>query len=218
VPELGNTMQEDYSSMQPPPVIFNSALQSKPVVKEQELRVESAKKTLKIAKSGHFPTLNMNLGYGTNYFYLYNNNISNLSFSDQLRNNGGEYIGLSLNIPIFSRFSVRNQVRTARLNIENQQLALENIKKTLYKEIETAYLNATTARAKYRASEQAVKAASEAFQYAGERYETGKSSVFEFNEAKTKLVKSRSEVIQAKYDYIFRTKILDFYNGVPIKL
>ncbi|MDR2843652.1 MAG: TolC family protein, partial [Candidatus Symbiothrix sp.] len=139
-------------------------------------------------------------------------------FSEQFKNNGREYIGLSLNIPIFNRFSVRNQVQNARLNINNQQLALDNTKKTLYKEIETAYLNATAAQEKYRASTVAVKATSESFKYAQDRYETGKSTVFEFNEAKTKLVKSQSEQVQAKYDYIFRTKILDFYNGIPIKL
>jgi outer membrane protein len=227
-PELEGIMQENGSSLQPPLVIFNSALQSKPVIKEQELRVESAQKTLKIAEAGHFPTLSLNFGYQNTYFYDYDahkktNPVTgqpgtNTSFSEQLKANPQEYIGLSLNIPLFNRFSVRNQVRSARLNIENQQLTLESIKKTLYKEIETAYLNATSSQEKYRASEQAVKATSESFQYARERYETGKSSVFEFNEAKTKLVKSRSEAIQAKYDYIFRAKILDFYNGVPIKL
>jgi outer membrane protein len=228
VPETENSMHENGKGIQSPPsVIFNTALKSKPVVKEQEIRVESARKTLKIAEAGHFPSLNLNIGYQNAYYYDYDAHkkinpqtslpYTNIPLSEQLKNNPREYIGLSLNIPIFNRFSVRNQVRSARLNIENQQLVLESIKKTLYKEIETAYLNATTAREKYLASEQAVKATSESFQYAQSRYETGKSSVFEFNEAKNKWVKSQSEVIQAKYDYIFRTKILDFYNGIPIK-
>jgi outer membrane protein len=229
-PEVGNVVEEYMSSVQPPHIIFNNAIHIKPVIKEQEYRVASAEKTLKIAESGYLPSLNLNLGYGTGYFYLYDLQTTidpltqlpiqatNTPFSEQFKNNGREYIGLSLNIPIFNRFSVRNQVRSARLNIDNQQLTLENTKKTLYKEIETAYLNATAAQEKYKASAMAVKATSESFQYAQDRYETGKSSVFEFNEAKTKLVKSQSEQIQAKYDYIFRTKILDFYNGVPIKL
>ncbi|MDR2057414.1 MAG: TolC family protein [Dysgonamonadaceae bacterium] len=217
-PEMDNVVEENGSSLQPPAVIFDNALKIKPVIKEQELRVESSEKTLKIAESRYYPSLNLGLGYGTNYFFVYNEGFSNSPFSNQIKNNGSEYISLSLNIPIFNRFSVRNQVKSARLNIENQQLILDNTKKTLYKEIETAYLNATAAQEKYRASGLAVKATSESFQYAKDRYETGKSSVFEFNEAKTKLIKSQSEAIQAKYDYIFRTKILDFYNGVPIKL
>lgn len=226
-PEFGDVVTEYISSVQPPQTVFDNAIQIKPLVKAQELRVQSAEKTLGIAKSGYFPTLNLNLGYSTNYFYSYSlrgkinpqtNLPYNSSFWNQAKNNSNEGISLSLSIPIFNRFSVRNQVRNAQFNIENQQLALENTKKTLYKEIETAYLNAIAAQEKYTASQQAIKSTSESFNYAKERYETGKSSVFEFNEARTRFMRSQSEEIQAKYDYIFRSKILDFYNGIPIKL
>ena len=229
-PEIGNVVEEYMSSVQPSHLVFDNAVAIKPVIKEQEYRIESAKKSLEIAKAGYMPDLNLNLGYGTSYFYVYNlkpvtdlktgevYTPKNDSFSYQFKNNGREYIGLSLSVPIFNRFSVRNQVRSARVNISNQQLALDNAKKTLYKEIQTAYLNATSAQEKYRASGRAVTATSESFKYAQERYEVGKSSVFEFNEARTRWLQSQSEQIQAKYDYIFRTKILDFYNGIKIKL
>jgi outer membrane protein len=217
-PEMDNVVKEYVNITHSPATIFDNAIQNKPVIKEQELRLESSKRMMKIAKSGYYPNLSLSLGFGTNYFYLYTGGLLNNPFADQIRNNASEYIGLNLNIPIFNRLSTRNQVRSAKFNIENQQLILDNTKKTLYKEIEVAYLNATAAHEKYQASSIAIKATSEAFQYAKDRYETGKSSVFEFNEAKTKLVKSQSEEVQAKYDYIFRMKILDFYNGVPIKL
>ncbi|MDR3219171.1 MAG: TolC family protein [Dysgonamonadaceae bacterium] len=217
-PELGDVITDNMASIQAPQAVFESAVQTKPAIKAQEFRVESAEKTLKIAESGYYPNLNLSLGYGTNYFFQYSSDNVNKTLSDQLKNNGGEYIGFSLSIPIFNRFSVRNQVRNARINIENQQWTLENTKKTLFKEIQTAYQNALAAQEKYKASGKAIKAASESFSSASARYESGKSSVFEFNEAKTRLIKSQSEEIQAKYDYIFRTKILDFYNGIPIKL
>ena len=217
-PIFGNVVTEYLSSVQPPQTVFDNAVQIKPVIKAQELRVQSAEKSLAIAKSSYLPTLSFSMGYGTNYFYLYNKDFQNSTFSDQIKNNGGESIGFSLSIPIFNRFAVRNQVRNARLNIENQQLAFENTKKSLYKEIETAYLNAISAQEKYKAAQEAIKATSESFNYAKERYETGKSTVFEFNEARTRFIRSQSEEIQAKYDFIFRTKILDFYNGIPIKL
>jgi len=229
-PKTGDVISEYMSSVQPPHIIFNNALNTKPVIKGQEYKVEGAKRVLDIAKSYYMPTLDLSIRYGTSYYYIYNmkdyidpitGNLvhpTNDSFASQFKNNGSELIGLSLNIPIFNRFAVRNQVRSAKLNISNQQLELENVKKTLYKEIETAYLNATAAQEKYRASEKAVKATAESFKYAQERYETGKSSVFEFNEARTRFIQSQSEQIQAKYDYIFRTKILDFYNGIPIGL
>ena len=95
---------------------------------------------------------------------------------------------------------------------------MENTKKTLYKEIQQAYYNASASQEKYTASDKSVTASKEAFNYAQERYNAGKSTVFEFNEAKTKYAQSLAEQAQAKYDFIFRTKILDFYNGNPIRL
>jgi len=217
-PTLDNAMTEYMSSVQPPQTVFDNAVKTKPAIKAQELQVQSAEKTLAIAKSGYYPTLSLSMGVGTNYFYLYNKNFTNNSFSNQVNNNMGEYIGLSLNIPIFNRFSVRNQAKNAQFNIDNQQLALENAKKTLYKEIETAYLNAVSSQEKYKAAQEAIKSTSESFNYAKERYDTGKSTVFEFNDARSKYIQSQSQELQAKYDFIFRTKILDFYNGIPIKL
>jgi outer membrane protein len=219
-PNTDNVLTQYTGSLQPPPVIFQNALSSKPVIKEKEYRIQSAEQSIGIAQSGYLPSLSLNLGYYTQYYYIYNqqNNSVNSPFGAQFKENGRESIGLSLNIPIFNRFSVKNQVRNAKLNLFNQQLELDNTKKTLFKEIQTAYLNATASQEKYRAADKAVRAAVESFQYARERYEVGKSSVFEFNEAKTKQIQSQSEQIRAKYDYIFRAKILDFYNGVPLEL
>ncbi|MDR2854187.1 MAG: TolC family protein [Prevotellaceae bacterium] len=206
-------MSELYS----PTAIYENALKTKPAIKMHETQVESAEKALKIAQAGYLPTLNLNLGYGTNYFYSYDFPL-NRPLGDQLKNNSGEYIGLNLNIPIFNRFSVKNQVRSAQLNIENNRFELENAKKVLFKEIQTAYLNATAAQEKYKASEIAVSASTVSFSMATDKYAAGKSTVFEMNEARTKWIQSRSNTIQAKYDFIFRSKILDFYLGKEIAL
>ena len=228
-PSVGAGIAEYAGSVQPPKTVFDNAVQIKPEIKAQELQVQSAEKSLAIAKSSYYPTLSLNMNIGSSYYYLYGKHytatptgelvlMTNNSFSSQFKNNMGESIGLNLSIPIFNRFSVRNQVKNARFNIENQQLILENAKKSLYKEIETAYLNAVSSQEKYKAAQEAIKSTSESFNYAKERYETGKSTVFEFNDARSKYIQSQSQEIQAKYDYIFRTKILDFYNGIPIKL
>ena len=230
IPETRDVIEDNMNNISSPEEIYDYAVVSKPQVKAQESFVQTAEKSLKVAKSGYYPSLYLELGYGNSYFYNYTmegRNIAdpaglytwrNTSFANQIKNNGGEYIGLNLNIPIFNRFAVRNQVQSARLNIQDQQLTLENTKKKLYKEIQTAHSNATAAQAKYSSSLKAVEASRESFKYAEERYEIGKSPVFEFNEAKTRLIQSLSEQIQAKYDYIFCTKILDFYNGVAIRL
>ncbi len=217
IPEMRNVIDENMSSISLLEDIYGFAVTSKPQIKAQESSVQSAEKALKIAKSYYYPSLSLELGYGNSYYHNYSMN-ENISFSSQIKNNGGEYIGLNLNIPVFNRFTVRNQVQSANINIQNQQLTLENTKKQLFKEIQTAYSNAIAAQAKYSASKRSVEASQESFKYAKERYETGKSTVAEFNEAQTRLTQSQSEQIRAKYDYIFCTKILDFYNGVEIKL
>lgn len=183
-----------------------------PQIQSALLGVQSAEKSLKITRSAYYPSASLSAGVGTNYFYLYNSNFPNTAFQNQFKNNLGEYIGLNLNIPIFNRLSVANQVKQAKLNIENQKLVLENTKKQLFKEIRTAYLNATSAAEKQRAATQAVTAAQEAFRYATERYESGKSSVFEFSQAQSRFHQAQSELAQAKFDYMLKMKILEFYQ------
>jgi outer membrane protein len=159
------------------------------------------------------------MSYSNGYYhYSGSGDIINVPFSDQLNQNERKTIGLSLNIPIFNRYQTRNSVRSARVGIIAQELQKENVKKALYKEIQQAYFSAVSARDKYTASTRSVEAGKEAFTYAEERYAAGKSTVFEYNESKTKYAQSLSEQAQAKYDYIFRIKILDFYNGSPLKL
>lgn len=224
-----NLLADMFYRIQPARSIFNNAISFKPVIKEQEYRVASAMKALKIAQADYMPNLDLVFEYGTGYLYRYNgkdainpttNEIvkANASFSSQLKNNDYMIIGLKLSIPIFNRFQTRNKVRTAKLEIQDKQLTLDNTKKTLYKEIQTAHKNATAAYEKYTASNDAVKSTAESFKHAQIRYELAKLTPFEYDEVKTKFLKSQSEQIQAKYDYILRTKILDFYNGIPIKL
>ncbi len=221
VPQIDDAVERHMGSILPPENIYNKAVEIKPQVKEQEYLLESQKRLLKVAQADYYPRLNLNASYGSGYYYYYSGmpeGMQNPSFSKQFNNNQREVIGLSLSIPIFNRFQIRNNVRSARVNIINRELLVENSKKVLYKEIQQAYYNAVASQDKYLSSEKAVTASKEAFKYAEERYAAGKSNVFEFNESKTKYAQSLAELAQSKYDYIFRTKILDFYNGTPIRL
>jgi outer membrane protein len=225
----GDIINQFIESLVPSNLIYESAVIIKPGIKGQEYKVESAEKSLKIAEAGYLPQLDLLLSAGTNYLYLYNpggflNPLTqkpmeyNDTFSDQLKNNSNPIIGFNLTVPIFNRYTVKNQVKRAKIDIQNQQLILENAKKSLYKEIQIAHKNSTAAIEKYRSSEKSVQAASVAFNYAQKRYELGNSSVYEFSEAKTRYIQSQSELVQSKYEYILRIKILDFYKGIPIKL
>ncbi|MDR2954949.1 MAG: TolC family protein [Prevotella sp.] len=215
-PNLDNAIEDNIESVLPPDHVYQMVLGIKPHVKEAEYNLESSRKNLKVAQAGYWPTLNLGGGYGTSYQST--SNWDNPSFGTQMKNNASEYISLGLSIPIFNRFQTRNQVRSARLSISNSELVLENVKLALYKEIQQAYQSATSAQAKYGATQKSLEAAEESFKYARERYDVGKSTVFEYNEAQTKLSSSRSEQVQAKYDFIFRAKILDFYQGKEIDI
>ncbi|MDD2437958.1 MAG: TolC family protein [Massilibacteroides sp.] len=217
-PTIEDAIDKYISSIVPPTNVYDNAVVVKPQIKAQEYQLESSRKSLKISQAGYFPKLNLNASYSNGYYHYSGENITNIAFKDQLKQNERKTIGFSLSIPIFNRFQVRNSVRSARINILNRELALENSKKVLYKEIQQAYYNATASQEKYIASTKAVDAGKEAFSYAEEKYKTGKSSVYEFNEAKTKYAQSLAEQAQAKYNFIFRAKILDFYNGNPITL
>lgn len=219
-PQITDAVAENMGSILPPETIFDQAVTFKPQIKEQEYLLESRKRMLKVAQAGYYPKLNFGASYSNGYYHtsMGGEFADTRSFGDQLKQNGQKIVGFSLSIPLFNRFQVRNSVRSARIGINNQQLLLENSKKTLYKEIQQAYYNATAAQEKYTASDKSVASSREAFSYAQARYEAGKSTVFEFNEAKTKYAQSLAEQVQAKYDFIFRAKILDFYRGAPLQL
>jgi len=217
-PDTEDALYQYMGSILPPENIYNNAVGIKPQVKEQEYLLESQRKLLKVAQAGYYPKLNFSASYSNGYYHYSGSGRDNPSFSDQLEQNERKTIGFSLSIPIFNRFQVRNSVRSARIGIQNQELLVENSKKVLYKEIQQAYYNATAAQEKYTSSDKSVTASQEAFKYAEERYSAGKSTVFEYNESKTKYAQSLSEQSQAKYNFIFRAKILDFYNGTPIRL
>ena len=120
-------------------------------------------------------------------------------------------------MPIFNRLATRNQVRTARLQYENNALTLDNTKKTLYKEIQQSWYSATASEAKYTSSHTATLASEESFILMNEKYNNGKANAVEYNESKQNLMKAQSDELQAKYEYLFNTKILDFYKGIPIE-
>lgn len=207
---------KDFSILTSPADIYSEALLIKPSIKAAQYRVEGAQKSIRIAQSGYYPQLSLGAGIATSYYNV--SGRENGNFGSQLRDNFSQYIGLSLNIPIFNRFSTRNQVRKARIQQTTLNWQLEDAKKALYKEIQQAYYNAVNAESKFESSRTADEAAKASFNLMKEKYANGKATSTEFNEARTNWLKAVSDRIQAKYDYLFRTKILDFYKGVPLTL
>ncbi len=195
-----------------PEDIYNAALLSKPAIQAAQYRLEGSKHSIRIAQSGYYPQLSLSGSLGTSYYSTINR-----TFSQQMSDNFNKYVGISLSVPLFNRLATRNQVRAARLQRENYALQLDDAKKTLYKEIQQAWYNATASQAKYTSSHAAMLASAESFQLMARKYEGGKANAVEYNEAKQNLMKAQSDELQAKYEYLFRTKILDFYQGIPLE-
>lgn len=213
---LENPKEElEFETLTPPDEIYTQALVYKPSIKAAEYRLQGSTKSIRIAQSDFYPQLSFSAGLGSNYYTV--NGKSEVSFSNQMKNNLNKYVGFSLNVPIFNRFATRNRVRTARLQQASLALQLDNTKKSLYKEIQQAWYNAIAAESKYNSSEVAVKANEASFQLMSEKFNNGKATFVEYNEAKLSLTKALSDKLQAKYDYLFRTKILDFYKGKAIE-
>ena len=199
-----------------PDDIFQEAVLSKPAIKAATYRLEGAAHSIRIAQSAYYPQLSFGAGIGTNYYKV--NGYQNNSFGSQLKDNFSQYLGFSLSVPLFNRFATRNQVRSARIRQNTLSWQLEEAKKTLFKEIQQAYYNALNAESQLKSSTTADEAAAASFELMKEKYAQGKANATEYNESRTNWMKAVSNRLQAKYDYVFRTKILDFYRGIELRL
>ena len=187
---------------------------TRPSIIAQQYRLKSAERNIRIAKAGYYPSLNFSAGLGSSYYKT--SGFQADPFGTQMKNNFNQYLSFSLSIPIFNRFTTRNAVRQARVAVENQRLALENTRKALYKEMQQAYYNAVAAQKQYQSSQTACDAASASFNLMQKKYENGKANSTEFEEQKTRYMKAQADHLQAKYTYIFRQKILNYYRGEPL--
>ena len=207
--ELDNLVKLD--NLTTPDQVYAEAIGVKPEILSQQLKLRGAEHSIKIAQAGHYPTLSLSGGLGTNYYTT--SGFKADGFGKQLENNFSQYIGLNLNVPIFNRFQTRNRVRNARIDQESQQLQLDNTKKTLYKEIQQVYYNALNAQTKTQSSAEAVQSSKDAFELMQAKYENGKSTITEFNEAKNNYLKSESDLVQARYENLYQHALLEFYRG-----
>lgn len=198
-----------------PEAIYEEAVEIKPVVKSELIRLKSAERNIALAKSSFMPSLSVSGGVGSNY-YSSSGRVSK-GFGTQMTDNFSQSLGISLNIPVFSGFANRNQMRTARLQLDHQKLQLESARKSLFKEIQQAYYNALGARDKYTSSLAAARSAEDAFELARAKYENGKSGITEFNEAKTRYMSAESELVKARYEYLYQSELLDFYRGEDLE-
>jgi len=196
--------------------IYNKANETFPEIKLAELNILSAEKSIKIAKANYYPSLTASFGLNTAYQHRQGStDISPFLFSEQIDDNLGQSISLSLNIPIFNRYQFRSNVNKSKINYEKIKYNLESERLRLQQTIQTAYTDALASSKAYDASITSVEAQTKAFDYAQERFKAGAINSFDFNQTKNNLVNAQSQLIQSKYDFMFKLRVLEFYYGVP---
>jgi outer membrane protein len=140
------------------------------------------------------------------------------TFTDQLRDNSNQSVGFSLGIPIFNGWTGRAAISQAKIQKSQAELDLGIKTRDLRKLIEQAFADAVSALQKFNASQEKVNAQKEAFKYAQQKFDVGVMTSFDYNNSKKDLTLAESQLLQAKYDFIFKTTILDFYMGNPIRI
>lgn len=238
IPET--SMDEKLLVSSTPGQVYDAALNIMPSIKTSQLQIESAATGFLSAKGRRYPSLSVSGSLGTGYsglskntivtsyelneagltstgdqVYLYNPVVesSKKSFGNQAKDNFNQSIGFNLSIPIFNRFSTQTAMESAQLNKEIAEIQLQQTENQLRNDIEQAHVDAISAMKKYIATQKAVEAQRQSFEYAKKRFEVGMMNSVDFNTSKNKLANTKSQLLQAKYDYLFKIKILEFYQG-----
>ncbi len=207
-----------------PEAVIAKAKENRTELKIAQTNLAIAEKDISIAKGAYLPSLSAFYGFNTrasnsNGFDIVNGVpiiTSPKPIFDQFDTNKGQNFGLSLNIPIFNGFTVKNNVARSKIALERSKLAKSQQELDIERNVFTAYTDTKAAKESYEAALQIEKARELAMQYAKDRYEIGMMNIFDYNQSQTAFVNAQSEVLRTKYDYIFRIKILEFYFGIPL--
>ena len=229
-----------------PQQIFEFAINNQPGIKSAEYQIKSSEKGLAIAKGSRSPNVSISGSYGTGYSganeigidlvnslipigftssfdtvygqYSQYSSYETKAFSEQLDDNSNYSVGFYMSIPIFNGFASKTSITRAKIGIQNAEYNLQLQKNQLLKTIQQAHADAAAALNRFNATKKSVAALAEAFKYTEQKFNVGMVNSIDYNDAKNKLITAKSELLQAKYEYIFRTKVLDFYMGKPLNL
>ena len=219
------TLLSDLSSSEE---IYSMA-QSLPQIEAAKVHVSIAETDIKIAKGALYPTLTLTGGYGSSYSDGVHKSLhdpenaanyieARYPFKEQIRNNASAYIYFNLNIPIFNSATARNNVRIKNIALQRANYDLQLTRKQVSVEIQQAFIDAHSALEQYNASVRNVDIIEETFLLIKQEYNLGRATPVDYSIALYNLINAESQLIQAKYQYIFSSKILDFYRGMPIEL
>ena len=228
IAQLDVELDENYNSLAND-AIYSLAVESLPEVKSAETKLKSSERSLAISQGIRSPRLSMSASVGTAYsdaskrLAPYDSLVLPLTpvyedypFQDQFDDNVNQSISLSLSIPIFNNWQANASVSKAKIGVLQAEYGLQEAKNNLRKTIEQAQNDALSAQKKYIASKKSVEYQQESFQYTQDKYDLQLLNSYDYNNAKNTLFRAETDLLQSKYDYLFKTKMLDFYMGKPL--
>lgn len=200
--------------------IYYKALETMPEIKSAEIKYQAISRGLMVEKARMSPTISLRGSLGSGFS---GKNIDPVTretkqWGNQVSDNFNQSIGVSLTFPILNSLNTHTSVSRAKVNLELQKNELERTKYNVNQTVKKAYVDAMAAKKKYDANTKALVAMKESFKYAQKRYDVGIMNGVEYNQVKTNFTKAEAELLQAKYDYLFKFKVLEFYQGKPISL
>ncbi len=200
-----NLMYDDVAA------IINYAMENRNEIKVAERDIELSKLSTKISKSAYLP--NISMGYGFNASANFSNLTSDDQFIDQLNDNKGHSVNMNISIPIFNRNQTKAQVKKSKIQEETTNLAFDQVKLNLESTIQRAFTDAKAALRAFEAAELSLGSQILAFENSKQRFNLGALNSFDLEQSRIRLLNARSSQINAKYDFIFKTKVLDYYLG-----
>lgn len=201
--------------------VLTKAYDLQPQIKAAESRIRSAEAQTEVSKTAFWPTLSASAGLSTFYNNILNGgpiSSNQDGFFKQYKDQFGQNVGLSLNIPIFNKGKTKLQVEQSRLNESVSKITLEQQKQSVRQNIQKAQFDADANYESYLAAVEAEKSSKLALDFADKSYAAGKTTIYDVNVARNNYANAQGSVAQAKYNYLFSLKLLNFYAGIPLSL
>lgn len=221
-PDFSKIPIEEFNESENAQSIYALAINTRPNILSREFRMKSARNGLAVARGSYYPQFAINTSVSTIFSGLlkqnpFDPNSPVVPFFEQLKRNNSQQISLGLNFPIFNGLQIRTAVQQAKLQYKNAELDLQAEQLTLKNTIQKAYADARAAFKSYEANKKNLQALEENYTYAKQRFEANVINSVDYNDAATRYFNARTELLIAQYDYIFKTKVLDFYKGKKIE-
>ena len=210
----------DSSSVVSFETVYNEAVANFPEIKSAEYTLKEQERNLAVTRGQRSPRIYLRGLIYSRYSELGTNPLDPAAiypYIDQIKDNNYQQISVNLSIPIFQQWTIQNKISNAKISLQDAELNLNQTKQILYKSIQQTHLDAVAALERYHSSSEAVTSREMAFEFSREKLRTGIENVTDYNIAKNNLIKAQAELLQSKYEFVFTTKILDFYMGKPVE-